>query len=444
MYGLRRQKEITDKVIDRIARVYRQSLLADRIDRLTSSQPAICNLLQRHKQTVGALERWMSALGKSGARNLSLASQKIVSGKIPDILFSLVNEVAAIESNFKNSKEESSHQVPSHGDLILEVKSTLKHFPNLEYVNGVVSVETEYITLSDGCESVELGRFRISFDLAIPLATKTLGEVMTIEAIDPNPAACNQDYVHPHIDGDEVCTGDGGDLMYAALMEGRLEDAFTLVETFLNTYNPISPYVELSDWSGAWCKNCERSYDAGDGYECERCGQDLCSSCVVHCSEHERWICPGCAGWCTLCGETACDECIQYCDSCNTDVCRDCSSGCVDCGNTVCDKCSRDCDDCRETCCQDCLCTCEECNEDYCERCRSKCDYCDRTICSKCSSKCDDCRSNICGDCRDECSRCYNNLCDKCSVKCENCSQFMCEHCYDREPCSLFREKIDA
>src|SRR5205823_2635947 len=118
----------------------------------------------------------------------------------------------------------------------------------LDLAEPSVSVLTDPIEL----EGVALGCFRIV------LGWKNLGQTRPYEVIaeQPSPAAEHEEVTHPHLQGGQLCEGEGAASIQAALREGRILDFFTIVQQILNTYNAASAHVPLDRWSGVPCRAC--------------------------------------------------------------------------------------------------------------------------------------------------------------------------------------------
>jgi hypothetical protein len=184
---------------------------------------------------------------------------------------------------------------------------------------------TEPITL----RNVELGPF------AIDLHWDRLGSAkgvhcFDIVALEPNPASGREDVVHPHVQGNDLCAGDAMGPVQRALEQGRIVEAFLLIQSVLNNYNPSSPYVSLEQWSGTTCSDCGRRVDDEDRYSCESCDSDMC--------EH-------CAGSCACCLSSRCGRCLETCAICDSQSCTSCLTTVPD-DRRVCTRCFVECADC--------------------------------------------------------------------------------------------------
>ena len=156
---------------------------------------------------------------------------------------------------------------------------------------GILAVVTRPVTL----EGVRLGRFRVELHLE-RLAGRRDASAFACVALDPNPAATSEDTTHPHVRDDTLCAGEASVPIAAALADGRVCDAFLLIDRVLHTYNAGSPYVALDDWSGIACADCGCGCAEDDLYRCQECGADMCESCISTCD---------------ACGESYCGNCLR-------------------------------------------------------------------------------------------------------------------------------------
>jgi len=180
----------------------------------------------------------------------------------------------------------------------------------------VLRVTTDRIVLDD----VRLGRFEIVLDW------RDLGKhsPYRIVALDPNPAANDNEVTHPHVRSEGLCEGEGVRPIAAALAEGRLLDFFSLVSQILHNYGRGSAYVELDDWEGVSCEDCGRTTRPDERYYCNHCGVTLCGSCDVYCEHCHDSYCAGCTGTCAGCQHGACRCCLVECPKCKRAFCKDC------------------------------------------------------------------------------------------------------------------------
>jgi hypothetical protein len=190
-----------------------------------------------------------------------------------------------------------------------------------------LAVETEELEL----EHVPLGAFAIRLELA-GLPDEARYEIV---ALAPHPAASNSDVTHPHVSDGTLCEGTGHRALARALAELRLSDFFRIVAQILRTYNPVSPYVALEQWSGRSCDKCGDTVHPDDCSRCENCESELCSDC---------------ASSCEVCGQTHCSSCLDACPECARSACADCWSPCVKCRTEYCSHCleGENCAQCQE------------------------------------------------------------------------------------------------
>ena len=294
---------------------------------------------------------------------------------------------------------DSEIYVPSIKDLLEEIRIAKRTFPTLSCRDRVLSIKTHKITLSDGDNEIELGDFKISFNLDIRFDS-TLGEVISIHALNPNPAQGRSDVTHPHVDEERLCAGDGDLLIRQALQQGRIEDAFKLVLAVLDNYNDDSPYVHLDEWNG-------------EVYSCKECGSDELREDTVYSCED--------------CGENFCEDCISACEKCNRAICTGCSRNCEECSCIMCERCAEDT-------------VCKECDRMICEDCMEICTNCGVKKCGECLKGCETCDAKICSDCSIECTECSTPMCEDCKTTCENCGKVLCPECNDKDECNLFAE----
>lgn len=160
-----------------------------------------------------------------------------------------------------------------------------------DFSANTIHVVTDAVTLDD----TPLGRFRIVLDLSRlnDRYQQPLYAVRTV-AIDPNPAGTEPAVTHPHVRDDVPCLGDACLPVRNALIEGRLLDAFQLIDRVLHTYNDGSAYVQLEDWSGAACEECDRIASSDDLSSCDNCGCRLCEDCCYCCDRCSSTYCRSC------------------------------------------------------------------------------------------------------------------------------------------------------
>jgi hypothetical protein len=203
------------------------------------------------------------------------------------------------------------------GLIVAELNQLREEFENftVDFQLGVIGVQTERIVL----EEIDLGPFVI--ELHVPLLDMQPGSrSFRCVAVDPNPASSTDQVTHPHVRDGELCAGDASVPITAALNQGRIADAFVLVRSVLQTYNPDSPFVSLTQWSGVSCAECGYFTDSTATYFCEGCDHDVCEDCYSCCDN---------------CGNSFCRGCLERDSEAETSICSDCQRTCGRCGRTV-------------------------------------------------------------------------------------------------------------
>jgi len=152
------------------------------------------------------------------------------------------------------------HSLPTIGDIYCEMAALDAEFEDVQcdLAAGELCVTTPTVQLDGIC----LGPFQIRLDWD----QLNDSSPYRIVALEPNPATCNEDVTHPHVNSETLCEGDGRQAIRAALEEGRLSDFFLLVWRLLDTYAPGRAYVELCDWQGSPCHECGTSVHNYTGF----------------------------------------------------------------------------------------------------------------------------------------------------------------------------------
>ena len=92
-----------------------------------------------------------------------------------------------------------------------------------------------------------------------------------VVALDPQPSSQRKEVTHPHVSSEYLCEGEGRLAIRSALDQGRIGDFFLIVLNLLRTYSPGNAYVELEDWDGVSCSNCDASCSSDELYSCHSC-----------------------------------------------------------------------------------------------------------------------------------------------------------------------------
>jgi hypothetical protein len=189
-----------------------------------------------------------------------------------------------------------------------------------------ISVITSPITLED----VYLGSFQIILNWSYLGGPRPYRVVPTDT---DSGAQSRSETPHPHVDGDSLCEGEAKFPIRQALKQGRLFDFFTIVRQTLQTYNSDSAYVQLSDWNGTRCSDCDYVVEEEDRYGCGRCGTSICSECCRRCNGCDCYLCAQCVENCSDCNESYCKGCLSPCRKCDTHFCQECLTDdqCNDC-----------------------------------------------------------------------------------------------------------------
>ena len=234
----------------------------------------------------------------------------------------------------KSTLDQKAGELPMVSDVLAEFMQLEDEYGQLRYnwKEKTLSVTTDPIVLDD----VALGSFEIKLFLD---RISRLGKdsPYRIIALEPNPAGSNDEVTHPHVSNELLCEGDGHLLIRKALEQGRLCDFFSLVIGILNTYNPDSPYVALSDWDGYSCYDCGYTMSRDDSYFCEQCENDFCSQCSTYCQICDTTVCLGCSYECPACQKPVCKHCVTTCPECEEKLCSDCMAE-----KEICNQCEQE------------------------------------------------------------------------------------------------------
>jgi hypothetical protein len=211
--------------------------------------------------------------------------------------------------------------VPNPSEVFRDLLALESEFEEVEVdlKSHTIAVTTDAIVL----EEVGLGPFKVRLDWE----DRDSPQPYRVIALDPNPASCNKEVTHPHVNSETLCEGTGRQAIRSALAQGRLYDFFMLVSRILHTYGDSSPYVRLEDWNGNPCSGCGASTSEDDRYHCQHCDDVLCDECSVSCPCCEEIFCHGCLLSCSGCGRRLCRSCLRRCANCGRKVCGKCLRG---------------------------------------------------------------------------------------------------------------------
>lgn len=232
-----------------------------------------------------------------------------------------LNDFSHHLNRFKEVVNRDEVNLPSLSDIVADLRQIGQEFEefNFDLAEKTISVTTKPIVLED----IALGAFEIKLELK-DLKKLCSQRPYRVIALDPNPAATNDEVTHPHVSNEQLCEGDGHTAISRALEQGRFCDFFTMVVGILENYNSDSPHVAISDWEGRGCYDCGGSVSSDESYYCEYCENDYCAHCSTCCQRCETTICLGCAYECPECGEPVCSRCTASCKECGGKFCRDC------------------------------------------------------------------------------------------------------------------------
>ena len=217
---------------------------------------------------------------------------------------------------------------PSCSDIHADLAALDAEFSKVQVdrKRRLLSVHTDAIDI----EGVELGSFKIR------LHWEKLSHTLSfdIEACEPNPASEHAGTIHPHVQNNTLCEGEGRNAIRAALHEGRLFDFFTIVNSILHTYNPESAYARMEEWESVSCNGCGRTMHTDDEHSCEACSTTSCLDCTTGCTDCGDRYCCDCISECEVCDEPACTACLRKCNHCDETCCKSCINN-----DNLCEEC---------------------------------------------------------------------------------------------------------
>ena len=280
----------------------------------------------RYVEIFNQLRNFASQLNEidSNSRKLGKALSKqcyLAAGKYKSRIARTLNDLSYLISRNKQLLDVPEGKVPKLSMLVAELQQLQADCGQIDYDknNNAVSIVTSSIDLDD----VYLGPFKIELHLnKLPELYKE--SPYLVIALEPNPAATDESVTHPHVSNERLCEGDGSVAIRTALEQGRLTDFFTMIKSILNTYNPDSPYIALSDWDGTPCYDCGYNCNRDNCYYCSFCDRDYCEECSSYCRICEETLCLGCGGQCPHCEELVCPNCISECKECEEICCKEC------------------------------------------------------------------------------------------------------------------------
>lgn len=314
----------------RIANTMRDRLQALARERQGTAAESLRTFLAGCQKLAGFSQRWARAIG----RNWPAASDRM-EGKIARAL----SDLGYQREHVCNALQEIQPVIPSIRQIVEALQQIEDDFglPHIDLANERIAVVTEPIIL----EGVSLGPFRVLVSIR-DLRTERPDLAVRAEALEPNPAAANDSYTHPHVCDERICLGDAILPLRNALADGRLADVFCIVRSVLTTYNPDSPYVSLEDWDGTACCDCGFVVHSDDHATCTSCEDSFCWDCIGVCTACDDSTCLRCLDACGVCDDQFCNSCLMSCPVCGASVCTDCLTICQDCEQPICESCLDD------------------------------------------------------------------------------------------------------
>ena len=202
---------------------------------------------------------------------------------------------------------------PSLKSIHQELLAAEDEFGEVEFDlrKNVLSVTTDPIVL----EGLDLGRFRIELTISSMTHDGT-ADWYRIEALDPNPAASDEEVPHPHVQSGKLCSGDAFESIHHTLISGRLSEFFLIVRSVLETYNSQSPFVAIEDWSGRTCYDCDDLVSPDECRYCESCSRDFCDNCASSCYGCDQSYCLNCMRDSEISPHMYCNGCSAICSRC--------------------------------------------------------------------------------------------------------------------------------
>jgi hypothetical protein len=313
------EQKLREKV--RIAGMVREQLveLRDHGELAITIRPA----LRRMEEILGIVRKFE----KSRQRRWYLAArefQSVMRGNVRSLRFDL--------ETLDGGLSPKAEDIPTIRELIAELDHLKQEFGGWAFDSEekTLTVTTESIEL----EAICLGPFEIRLHLGNLSSAKR--RAYSVVAFEPHPACQNEEVTHPHVRDEQLCEGDAGSAIRNALGEGRLCDLFQLISSVLNTYNPDSPFVKLSEWEGTPCYDCGSLMGEDSQCWCEGCEHDFCSECISSCKDCDTALCQGCLERCALCEKPVCGACLKKCSECREACCRQCLD------KDLCEECAKE------------------------------------------------------------------------------------------------------
>jgi hypothetical protein len=256
-----------------LSHVHRRTHAADPI-------PGLSALLEEQR----AVKRSWGMYRKAQSRGWTHCTQVL--------LERLLSDIESVHAASRRAPSPKIPVIPTIADIFAEITHLVDDFEQVEILpkEKRIDVITDEITL----EEVYLGRFSIQLHLD-SLWRQRDATAFVILAQDPNSSSSDSSCTHPHVRDEAICAGDAAAPISHALAQGRIGDAFQLINRVLHTYNGSSAYVDLDDWDGRSCSDCGQVTSGDDLYLCDHCEQDYCDNCIRICNRCGESICLDCS-----------------------------------------------------------------------------------------------------------------------------------------------------
>ena len=293
------------------------------------------------RQEMWDTRRNVNRLKKAQQRSWAYSSNRLAGD-----LRSQLSDLASSITSFTETIGTSPLTVISPRQIFSEIACLLdsEDFSNfsLHLKEKQLCVVTQRVDL----EGHNLGAFQIVWNYELVLNGDSKDPSADFSVIALTPSFYNDSVTHPHVKDENPCLGDAVVPINTAIRQGRVEDAFLLVDRVLKTYNKESAYQNFGDDPD----DDDEDYDDDDESEsCSDCGETIdrgrntCHAC-------DDVICEGCSIVCVGCDLIFCVSCVK--DTKNGKACESCRDVCGDCGETFLDSKLDDngrCPSCKET-----------------------------------------------------------------------------------------------
>jgi hypothetical protein len=201
-------------------------------------------------------------------------------------------------------------------DILDQIGMIHEHFGNVRVEDQMIVAETGDIVL----KGFNFGKFKIRYTF--------WRDAFSVEAVNPVHNPNHHGIVHPHVDGQSLCLGEGRPAHDRARVQGRIFDMFVISDRILHTYQRITAYRSVSSWRPHHhvCEDCGAE---GETHRRCRCNRWLCEGCGTQCVSCHSWVCNRCEPYnktCRECGRVLCGQCQGSCMTCHSTLCVTCYS----------------------------------------------------------------------------------------------------------------------